>query len=289
MNNQQDLPLKKDIAARFVPKVVALMVYLGTLCFVFTLFMIHSTQLWEGQLSTQLTLEIPTTHGHSSAELQSRVLQLLNRTPGIQSATAVPQKEITNLLHSLLGEKVNEELLSLPILIDISLNNDEIVDLSSLEIHLKNISPDIQLTDHRSWQAHVSDLIHMTVLIALVITTIVLFVAVATTTFATRTSLLIHRQIIEVLSLIGATPSYIAKQFQMNALKQGLFSSTIGSFLAFLTFVGVGILLEKVGLPFSIDSTFFSQALCVFVLAPFFTALLMMLSARFAVMITLRS
>ncbi|MBY0501109.1 MAG: hypothetical protein K2P93_03810 [Alphaproteobacteria bacterium] len=289
MNNQQDLPLKKDIAARFVPKVVALMVYLGTLCFVFTLFMIHSTKLWEGQLSTQLTLEIPTTHGHPSADLQSRVLHLLNRTPGIQSATAVPQKEIASLLHSLLGEKVDETLLSLPIIIDISLNNNEIVDIPSLETHLKNISSDIQLTDHRSWQAHVSDVIHMSVLIALVVTALVLFVALATTTFATRTSLLIHRQVIEVLSLIGATPSYIAKQFQMNALKQGLFSSTIGSLFAFLTFMGVGVLLEKIGLPFSIDSTFFSQALCVFVLAPFLTALLMMLSARFAVLITLRS
>jgi hypothetical protein len=47
MKRQQDLPLKKGIAARFLPQIVGLMVYLGALCFVFTLFMVQATQSWE--------------------------------------------------------------------------------------------------------------------------------------------------------------------------------------------------------------------------------------------------
>jgi cell division transport system permease protein len=289
MNSQQDLPLKKDIAARFVPQIVGLMVYLGTLCFVFTLFMIQETQSWENQFTAQLTLEIPTSPGTTSAPLQSRVLQLLNRTPGIHSATAVPKKEIATLLHSLLGNEINMDLLSLPIVIDISLNEEEKVDIPSLEAHLKIISPQIQLNDHRSWQRQVSGFIQMSVAIALTITLLILLVALATTVFATRTSLLIHRQVIEVLSLIGATPSYIAKQFQMNALKQGLIASTVGSVSAFLTFIGIGIFLEKGEFLFAMNSIFFSQALCVFICAPLFTALLMMVSVRFSVMRALRS
>ena len=284
MNRRQDLPLKKDIAARFVPKIVALMVYLGTLCFVFTLFMIQSTHLWETQLITHLSIEVPTFSGTSSAPLQAQILQLLNRTPGVQHATAVPQKEMVNLFRSLLGEEVNIELLSLPIIIDVSFNGKEKVDIHSLETHLKNISPHIQLTDHRAWQAQVLSLIHTSVLITFMVTVLILFAALATTTFATRTSLLIHRQVIEVLSLIGATNSYIAKQLQINALKQGLIASAIGSFFACLTFLGIITLLEKAGLPFVVNSSFYFQALSVFVLAPFFTAFSMMLSVRLAVM-----
>jgi cell division transport system permease protein len=128
----------------------------------------------------------------------------------------------------------------------------------------------------------------MSVVIAFMVTILILLVALVTTVFATRTSLLIHRQVIEVLSLIGATPSYIAKQFQMNALKQGFVASTIGSVLAFLTFVGISTFLEKGELPVVMDSIFFSQALCVFICAPFLTALLMMVSVRFSVMRALR-
>ncbi|OJW54002.1 MAG: hypothetical protein BGO67_08025 [Alphaproteobacteria bacterium 41-28] len=288
MNNRQDLPLKNDIAARFVPKIVALMVYLGTLCFVFTLFMIHSTHSWESQFSSDLSIEIPTFPGTPSGMLQSRVLQLLNNTPGVRHAVAVPQKDMANLFHSILGEEVNIDLLSMPVIIDVTLDGKKMIDTKSLEAHLKNISPHIQLLDHRAWHSQVSSLIHTSVMLALLITFLVLFAALATTIFATRTSLLIHRQIIEVLSLIGATNTYIANQFQTNALKQGLIASTLGSFLAFLTFLGIVILLEKIGLPFNINTSFFLEAVCIFMLAPFLTAFSMMLSVRWAVMRALR-
>jgi len=289
MTYGQDLPLKTDIAAHFVPKIVALIVYLGALCFVFTLFMIHSTQLWEKQITTHFSIEIPTLPGESSQSTQSSILQLLTRTPGIQKATVVPQKETENLLHSLLGEEVNLDQFSLPIIIDVSLNGKEKVDPRTLSIHLKNISPFIQLIDHQNWQSQVSNLIHTGVLMALMISLLILSAALIATTFATRTSLLIHRQVVEVLNLIGATHTYIAKQFQRHAFKQGLIASSIGSFFAFLTFIGIAALLEKTGFSLEINASFFFQALIIFILTPFLTAGSMMLSARWAVMKALRS
>lgn len=289
MTTRQDLPLKNDIAARFVPKIVALIVYLGTLCFVFTLFMVHSTYVWESQLTTQLSVEIPTVPGESSTPIQDRVLQLLERTPGIQTATIVPQKEMTSLFESLLGEEVNLNLFSLPIIIDISLDGKEKVDPLTLEKFLKNISPALQLINHQTWQGQVSNLIRTGVLLASIVTLLILSAALVATTFATRTSLLIHRQVVEVLNLIGATNTYIAQQFQMNALKQGLIASTIGSFFAFLTFLGIVTLLEKTGFSLGVSSSFFLESLFIFTLTPIITAFSMMLSARWAVMKALHS
>jgi cell division transport system permease protein len=282
MKSSQDLPLKNDIAARFLPVIVGLMVYLGTLCFVFTLFLFQSSLLWEQQFTTHLTIEIPTPPHTSSAILQARVLQLLNKTPGIGQASAVPQKEIEKLLHSLMGSAVSIDSESLPTLIDVSLNGKELVDTVNLEAHLKAISPEIQLIDDRNWQGQVSNLVSVTVILAFTLTFLILMAAMITTTFATRTSLLIHRQVIEILHLIGATNTYIAKQFQIHALKQGLMASTLGSFIGFLTFGLVLTLLEKAG--FGFEPSFFTQALCVFALAPFLTGFFMMLSARMTVM-----
>ena len=107
MNKRQDLPLKNDVAARFVPKIVALMVYVGTLCFVFTLFMTHTARVWETQFATQLSIEIPTFSDNASGAVQERVVQLLNKTPGVQHVIAVPQKEMENLFHlSLLDNSI---------------------------------------------------------------------------------------------------------------------------------------------------------------------------------------
>ena len=151
MNNRQDLPLKNDIAARFLPIIVGLMVYLGSLCCVFTFFVLDSSTSWKSQLTTHVTLELSASSSIESASLQARVLQLLNKTPGVEQVAAVPQKDLETLLNSLVGRGVALNLPSLPILIDISLNDDAPVDLANLEAHLKNISPQIQMINHRGW------------------------------------------------------------------------------------------------------------------------------------------
>jgi len=288
MRHRQDLPLNSDIAARFLPLIVGVMVYLGTLCFVFALFIVHSASSWETQFNTDFTIEIPLSSQYPSSSIQARVLQLLSKTPGVQHAAALPQKDLVSLLQPLLGTTTPLDLESLPILIDVSLSGKEIVDVTNLEAHLKNISPEIELIDHRQWQNHVLTLIKASVLLAVILTFLILLAALVTTSFATRTSLLIHRHVIEILHLIGATHSYIARQFQLHTLKQGLIASTLGAFMAFLTFIGIGILLEKAGFSFALNSSFFLQAVCVFALAPFFTSFFMMLSAYRTVLKGLR-
>jgi cell division transport system permease protein len=287
--NQYDLPLNKNISAQFVPIMVALMVYLGTLCFVFTLFMVHSSVSWEKQLTTHLSIEIPTLKSDASKPLPPQVLKVLTQTPDVEQATVVPQKDMASLFRSLLGEEVDIDLFSLPVLIDISLKDQEKINLQELEKKLKKISPHIHVTDHRGWQTQVSNLIHTCVFVAFFITLLIILAALATATFATKTSLLIHSEVIEILSLIGATPSYIANQFQTYAFKQALIASILGSSFAFLTFFGLIMLLEKAELPFALQSSFFSQTLLVFGVAPLFMALAMMLSVRIAVMKALRS
>ena len=284
MKKDQDLPLKNDIAARFVPKIVILMVHLGTLCFTFTFFLIHSTRIWEEKLTTDLSIEVPLFSEVPSPNLQTQVFDLLKRTPGVANIDIVSQTEMKTLFHSLLGEDTNIEAFPLPTIIDVGLNRNESFDIKGLEFHLKNISATIQIVDHRSWHGQVSNLLFTGISLALLLTFLILFSTLVTTFFATRTSLLIHREVIEVLSLIGATPIYIAKQFQRNAFKQGIIASSIGSLLGLCTFLGITFLFENAGLPFIVSETFIFEAALIFIIAPFITSFFMMISARAAVM-----
>ncbi|MDZ7713577.1 MAG: FtsX-like permease family protein [Rhodovibrio sp.] len=56
--------------------------------------------------------------------------------------------------------------------------------------------------------------------------------AVVTVVFVTRTGLSIHRNVIELLHLIGAHDAYVARQFQRHALRLGLTGGLIGLALA---------------------------------------------------------
>jgi cell division transport system permease protein len=51
--------------------------------------------------------------------------------------------------------------------------------------------------------------------------------------------LAIHRRVIEIVHLVGAQDSYIARQFLFHALRLGLLGGTIGAALAAATWLGL--------------------------------------------------
>ena len=177
MKSRHDLPLKNDIAARFVPQIVAAMVYLGTLCFVFALFILHTTYTWEKDLNTDLSVEISPLAEVPLSSLQSQVMTLLDKTPGVQKATVVPQQDLSTLVTSLLGDDSTLDQFSLPVIIDVTLDGTEKVDTKRLGLLLKNISPSIHLIDHQQWQGQVANLLHTSLLLACLITLLIMSIA----------------------------------------------------------------------------------------------------------------
>jgi cell division transport system permease protein len=59
--------------------------------------------------------------------------------------------------------------------------------------------------------------------------------AAATVVFATRTGLAVHQGAIEVLHIIGARDTYIARQFQVRAMSLALRGGLLGLILATMT------------------------------------------------------
>jgi cell division transport system permease protein len=64
--------------------------------------------------------------------------------------------------------------------------------------------------------------------------------AVLTTIFATRAVLAVHQNVIEILHVLGARDSYIARQFARQALGLGLRGGLIGWILAAATLALLG-------------------------------------------------
>ena len=93
---------------------------------------------------------------------------------------------------------------------------------------------------------------------------------------------------IEILYLVGATDTYIAKQFQNHALKVGVRGGCIGFTLSALTFLLLKFFARH------LDTTLLDEVVSTFMmwsialLVPLFVTLFMMLSARFAVRLALK-
>ena len=286
-----DVPLARDSSERFLPWLVAFMVYFAALAAVSATTMHRVVQRWDRGLSGQLTIEVPPPGPEATEserqERLDRVLDLVSRTRGVTEVVLYDSDDIARLLEPWLGSSASELDLPLPGMIAVSFDTSAPPNLAELAERLDQAVPGTLLDDHRRWLGTLVDLARSVQAFAGVIVLLVGVVAVLAVVFVTRTGLSIHRNVIEILHLIGAQDSYIASQFQRHALGLGLRGGLIGSALALATILSIGYLLSRVEnglLPVLLLSVPEWASLA---LLPIATAAVAMVTARMTVLGTL--
>ncbi|MGE0153410.1 MAG: cell division protein FtsX [Reyranellaceae bacterium] len=242
----RDLPLDRDETARFLPWIVAFIVFLAALALAATLVVGEAVSAWNRGLSDALTVQVPPPQRADPPALQQRidtVLAALRGMPAVAVAEPVPEARVRALLEPWLGSAAAFEALPLPALIEVRLRDPEKADLGLMKRQLEAIAPDISVDSHRLWLDALTGRVRWAQIIALGVVLLNALAAVGTVVFATRTGLMVHLRIIEVLHLMGATDRYIARQFAMQALRLGLRGGVIGIVPALLALV----LLTRVG------------------------------------------
>ena len=248
------LPLARDASSRFLPWLIAFMVWLATLALAAVMVLSAAGLQWREGLTGSLTVQIVPTEAMDATGLANRLSQavaLLRATPGVASATIVPDERIAALLEPWLGRDALSGGLGLPVprLIDVTLTREAArgnFDSAALAERLKAAVPGAALDDHGQWLERLIALANAVEAIALAVLALISLAAVATVVFATRTGLAIHHDVIEVLHLIGAQDSYVARQFQLNALWLGLKGGAAGVVFAAGTLLVLGYLAGRV-------------------------------------------
>jgi cell division transport system permease protein len=289
--NPADVPLAKDASDRFLPWLIAFMVYFAALALVSATMTHRIVQRWDKGLAGQLTVEVPPPGAEAAASAQTgrmnRIIDLLSRTRGVTEVILYGADALADLLEPWLGSGAAELDLPLPGLIAVTIDTSDPPDLVALAEQLDKAVPGTLLDDHRRWLGTLLDLARSIQALAAAIVLLVGIVAVLAVVFVTRTGLSIHRNVIEILHLIGAQDSYIARQFQRHALILGLRGGMIGAALALVTILAIGYLFKRV------ESTLVPVVLpsipewALLALLPFAAALVGMLTARFTVLGTL--
>lgn len=245
MWGRNDLALARDPSTRFLPGLLAVLVYLAALAAVGGLTAQGFVSDWDRRLAGSLTIQIPPTLNTgdeasraASAERRDAVMRLLKVTPGIADARPISEADSAALLEPWLGPELVRTL-PLPLLVDVRLAQSQPLDRESLAERLENAAPGTTLDDHARWLADAQALARSVAVTGLVVIVLVSMAAILAVVFAVRTGLGVHRNEIEVLHLIGAPDRFIARQFQRHTGRLAAVGGVIGAILAIVTVIAL--------------------------------------------------
>lgn len=245
---RSDLPLDRDASGRFLPWLVAVMVYLAALALLCGAAMNRLVEHWNRGLSGAITVQIPAAETPAPAgapDPVDRVIERLLATSGVTSAQVLEPDEIAALLEPWLGAGAREADLPLPTLIAVTIDPAAHPDLDKLAREIAEAAPGAVLDDHETWLAGLFSLARSIQTVAGLVVLLVGLSAVAMVVFATRMGLAVHAHVIELLHLVGAQDTYVAGQFQAHSLKLALRGGAVGLVLAVITVVVIDHLLVR--------------------------------------------
>lgn len=196
---------------------------------------------WSAALSQSATVRVSAPEGSEAAQ-RDRVLAILATTPGVASARALEADETRRLLEPWFGPDLPVETLPIPMLIAI----DETAsgfDAEGLRLRLAAEVPGAVLDDHTRWRRPLVEAAERLRSLGLVSLALIGAVTAAMIALAAQASLAANARIIQVLRLVGARDSYIARAFVRRFTLRALGGAAVGV----LAGLGVVTLLPSAG------------------------------------------
>ena len=249
----QPLPITADPGRRFVPWLIALVVFLAALALGGLMALADAAAKWDSGLIGTLTVQVPdigaadATGRAQQAKRVDTVIAALKATQGVAQVRALSAKETAALLEPWLGDSAYVETLPLPTVIDVRLDAGTRVNIAGLTELVSAQAPGTTVDDHRRWTDRLVTILRAIEALAAIVVALVALAAVGTVVFATRSALAVHAETIELLHVIGATDRTIAQAFARQALGLGLKGGVIGLVGAVLA--GAGIVFAFARLP----------------------------------------
>jgi len=245
---RHELPLEKDGSGRFLPWLIALMVYLACLALSGAITLSEASGRWSAGLKGTMTVQLAPPELNSGASDRAAIASVINvlkALPGVDEVRRLPRHEIVALIEPWLGRGNISDDLPVPTLIDVTLKTDAKINTIALAIRLEQVAPGTRLDAHEVW---IQRLARLSTTISAIAGAIVVLIGVATigtVIFATRAGLAVHMDVVETLHVIGARDSYIARQFQARSLALALRGGMLGLILAILTLATVAGLADQ--------------------------------------------
>lgn len=173
----------------------------------------RAAQGWSRDMAAEATVQVNPRPDETGDQAAARAAEVLAGVPGVTEAAALERAEAEALLRPWLGEAILQDL-PLPHLVTVRLDPAQPAEAAALSRALAEAGLDGRVDDHSVWRADVGRAALSAKLAALGLAVLAAVAAAAAVVFAGRSGLQARRELIEVLSLTGATDDFIAGLFQ---------------------------------------------------------------------------
>ena len=290
-----DLPLNSGSGTGFLRLLVALMTVLAVLAVSATFVLSGMKDRWTSGLENKASIEIPAQSPEgrvrdreSVAYLTQKIVEILKSSPSIMDIRVMSEKEIAALVSPWLGDDLATDVIPMPGLIAISFDPRIDNNTDALQDRLHKVAPDIRLDTHESWLADVLSFAGALQLTALIVTLVIGATTVAAIAGAVRSRIAIHREELELLHLMGASDSYVTRQFQRHTLIVALQGAVIGLLSAGLLILIISWMSGEMNAAFLPDFRMSGLQKTAIFLSPLMVALIAVITARQTVLRSLR-
>ncbi len=282
-----DVPLSRDEASRFLPWIIALMVYLTALTLAGS-FTLHSTVATSHAAQMEsFSVHLPHVDDKSQ-QTAEQALAVVKSTPGVMDAELVPTDHIRQLVEPWLGKSNAVSALPLPMIIEAKLYSGREVNYAALKARLEFLAPGVDIDDHKQWMSQFSGFVHLVQWMLFAVALMIMSASAAAVIFACKTSLKIHRNTVALLHRLGAYDSYIAGQFQHHAALLALKGAFIGSGLAAGTMLVLHLMAQHINSPLFPSFALSVSHWVILIALPLLMSLIALSSARVSVLRTLQ-
>ncbi|MBR2299916.1 MAG: hypothetical protein IJ870_05025 [Alphaproteobacteria bacterium] len=233
-----ELPLNEDKANFFLQISTAISVFLFSIALAAYFMTSSMISSWNKNIVDGLTVQIMPPAETLSEEEEllrtNKVISFFEGLDGVLKVRKVSNEQIQHLMAPWLGKNADIESLPMPKLLDVRLKDGKTFDFEKASDSLKEFAPYASIDNHGLWLKKLIKSAGSLKILSLFVLALVLGATVFSLFYAVETSLKVHQNIVEILHVMGATDSYIAKQYAIRALKVGFVSSLIGIGLGFL-------------------------------------------------------
>jgi cell division transport system permease protein len=238
-----ELGLRRALAGRILPFLVAAMAFLAALALTGFVGAAALAQHWREGAGAALTVQVPqpgSPAAQGGGNRLDRAVAVLDATPGLTQVHALSDDELSELLRPWLGGANGAERLALPLPGVIRVRMTEPApDLDTLGRQLETVAPGTLVESHQIWVRRLSALARSLQACAGAALLIVIAVAASVVAVATRAGLTARREAIEIVHGLGATDGYIAGQFAGRATLLAGMGGLLGALAALPVLLGL--------------------------------------------------
>ena len=212
-----------------MPWVIAIMIFLTVLAAAAGLSLTRAAGSIGHAIAGRVTIQILDANPERRNQQVQAIEHILSANPQITKVKPVDDAEIAATMEEWLGKDAEALGLPMPALIDVDLAGEASpAAVNRLRATVQPVAPNARIEPHSSWLGPVSGIIRSFAWIAAALVLLLGFAAGAIVMLTARSALNIHHATIEVLHLIGATDTQIARLFQRRIALDALFGSVAG-------------------------------------------------------------